>query len=90
MLTATNMVILLIISMATYSVAQAKTNFSRLIDEVEAGEVVEITRRGKPVASLLPRRKVQDLLPSLARLHKGLPDQPTNSVELIRRMREQE
>ena len=87
---AANVDILMVMPMATYSVAQAKANFSRLIDEVEAGEVVEITRRGRPVASLLPRRKVQDLLPSLARLHNNLPDQPTSSVELIRRMREQE
>jgi prevent-host-death family protein len=76
--------------MAVYSVAQAKAHFSRLIDEVEAGEVVEITRRGRAVACVLPRRTVQDLLPSLERLRAGLPNQKTPSVSAIRQMREQE
>lgn len=34
----------------TYS---AKANLSRLLDQVEAGEEVTITRRGKPVANLV-------------------------------------
>lgn len=35
----------------TYS---AKAHLSRLLDEVEAGGEVVITRRGKPVAKLVP------------------------------------
>ncbi len=35
----------------TYS---AKTHLSRLLDQVEQGEEVIITRRGKPVAKLVP------------------------------------
>lgn len=31
---------------------EAKTHFSQLLDEVEDGAVVKITRRGKPVAIL--------------------------------------
>ena len=31
---------------------EAKTHFSRLLDEVEGGAIVRITRRGKPVAIL--------------------------------------
>jgi antitoxin (DNA-binding transcriptional repressor) of toxin-antitoxin stability system len=31
---------------------EAKTHFSQLLDEVEAGAVVKISRRGKPVAIL--------------------------------------
>lgn len=34
------------------SVHEAKTHLSRLLDEVEAGGTVVITRRGKPVAKL--------------------------------------
>jgi antitoxin (DNA-binding transcriptional repressor) of toxin-antitoxin stability system len=30
----------------------AKTHFSQLLDEVEAGAIVKISRRGKPVAIL--------------------------------------
>ena len=42
------------------NVSQAKTQLSRLIARVEAGEEVVITRRGKPVARLVaykPRKK---------------------------------
>jgi prevent-host-death family protein len=37
-------------------VHEAKTHLSRLLDEVAAGQEVVITRRGKEVASLVPRR----------------------------------
>ena len=46
--------------MVVVSVSQAKTQFSRLIARVEAGEEVTITRRGAPVARLVackPRKK---------------------------------
>ncbi|MGP3726443.1 type II toxin-antitoxin system Phd/YefM family antitoxin [Cereibacter sphaeroides] len=33
---------------------EAKTHLSELISAVEAGEVVTITRRGRPVARLMP------------------------------------
>jgi prevent-host-death family protein len=33
---------------------EAKTHLSRLIEEVEAGKVVTITKAGKPVATLSP------------------------------------
>ena len=40
---------------ATVSVAEGKKGFSRLIhDTVEKGENVVITRRGKPVAVIVP------------------------------------
>ena len=39
--------------MAEMSIANAKNHLTRLIHEVERGEPVHITRRGKPVAVLL-------------------------------------
>jgi prevent-host-death family protein len=42
--------------MHTVSVAQAKAQLSALLDAVQAGEVVVITRRGRPVARLQPER----------------------------------
>ena len=36
------------------NIAQAKAHLSELIERAEAGETVEITRRGKPVAKLGP------------------------------------
>ena len=39
--------------MVVVNVSQAKTQLSRLLARVEAGEEVTITRRGKPVARLV-------------------------------------
>ena len=38
--------------MRTVSLTKAKREFSRLIEEVERGESVLITRRGRPIARL--------------------------------------
>ena len=38
------------------SIYDAKTHFSRLVERVEAGEEVVITRSGRPVARLVPLR----------------------------------
>ena len=40
--------------MRRLNVAQAKAQLSALLDAVESGEDVEITRRGVPVARLIP------------------------------------
>jgi prevent-host-death family protein len=61
--------------MVQVTVAQAKAQFSSLLDAVEAGETVVITRRGKAIAELVPRRSVRDLLPQLAALRASLPEQ---------------
>ncbi len=46
--------------MSTYSVAEAKNRLPSLIDKAIEGEEVAITRYGKPVAELRPRRQVDD------------------------------
>lgn len=40
--------------MERYDVLYTRNNLSRLISRVEAGEEIEISRRGKPVARLVP------------------------------------
>ena len=40
----------------TYSVHEAKTHFSNLLDLVESGEEIIILRHGKPVAQLVSLR----------------------------------
>ena len=47
----------------TYSVHEAKTQFSKLLDLVEAGEEVVIIRHGEPVARLVaaPKKKKRRL-----------------------------
>ena len=43
--------------MVTVNVHEAKTNLSRLLAQVEAGEEVVIARNGKPVARLVGYRR---------------------------------
>lgn len=38
-----------------YSVAEARAHLPSIIDQAEAGEAVELTRRGRPVAVVLSR-----------------------------------
>ncbi len=38
--------------MKTYSVYNAKTHFSKLLEEVQAGEEVVIAKNGKPIADI--------------------------------------
>lgn len=42
----------------TVNVHEAKTHLSRLLESVEAGEAVTIARAGKPIADLVPHRRV--------------------------------
>jgi prevent-host-death family protein len=39
---------------------EAKTHFSQLLERVERGEEIVITRRGKPVARMVPAAAKQD------------------------------
>ena len=43
----------------------AKTHLSRLIDQVNAGEEIVITRHGRPVARLVPASEVRPRKPGL-------------------------
>jgi prevent-host-death family protein len=44
--------------MKQVGIFEAKTRFSRLVDEVERGEDIVITRHGRPVARLVPAPQV--------------------------------
>lgn len=77
--------------MNTVSVAEAKAHLSELLNQVEAGEEIVITRRGQPIARLAPERKPLNALPlpSLAEFRATMPDSPISSVDLIRQMRDE-
>ena len=47
--------------MHTVNLFDAKNRLSALVDEVEAGQEVTITRRGKPVARLFPVARQREL-----------------------------
>ncbi len=45
----------------TVSSFDAKTHLSQLLQEVEKGQSITITRRGKPIARLVPAQQETDL-----------------------------
>lgn len=61
--------------MATVGAFEAKTNFSALLERAERGEHIVITRRGKPVARLMPLApsddKASQVLAKLRELRRG-------------------
>ena len=79
--------------MASYSVADAKNRLPALIDRALEGEEVVITRHGKPVAELRPRRQID---PEVARaktewlLARRGPSVGITSVELLNQMYEED
>lgn len=46
--------------MAALSIRDLNGNISKVIDRVEAGEVVDVSRNGKVVAEIRPKRPVRD------------------------------
>jgi prevent-host-death family protein len=67
--------------MRQVNVHEAKTELSRLLEAVEAGERVVIARAGSPVAVLVPyktavRRRKFGQFPDQARIHPDFDDLP--------------
>jgi prevent-host-death family protein len=56
-------------------VYDAKTHLPSLLDEVEQGETITITRHGKPVARIVPigpvRRSVAETIAAIREARKG-------------------
>lgn len=76
--------------MSTINLADAKAHLSELVDRVEAGDSIEITRRGKPVARLTtvatPRKRVDAA--QLRSLTASMPLQTQTAADLVRSMRD--
>jgi prevent-host-death family protein len=75
------------VAMSTVSVAEAKTHLSELLDRVEAGEEVVITRRGKAIARLSRVVPAREPLVSLADLRSSLPRVTKQNAEVVRELR---
>jgi prevent-host-death family protein len=75
--------------MSTVTLAEAKTHLSHLLDQVEAGEEVIITRRGQPVARVTPVEKLKQAVKSLAEFRKHMPSWRKPSAELLRELRDE-
>jgi prevent-host-death family protein len=76
--------------MVTVNLVQAKAHLSELLDKVEAGEEVTITRHGRAVACLHPvsRAKQPLRLDQLARFRARMPQLRGPSAVLLRETRD--
>ena len=79
--------------MLTVNLAHAKAHLSELLDKVENGEEVVITRHGRTVARLnsvsRPKRPLAQMLDDLAAFRASMPPQRRSSVELLREIRDE-
>ena len=78
--------------MVTVNLVQAKAHLSELLNKVEAGEEVIITRHGRAVAQLRPvsRQTKPLMLDDLAAFRATMPPLRRPSVELLREARDEE
>ncbi len=76
--------------MVTIGLADAKAHLSKLIDRVESGEDIVITRHGRPVAQLsgvIPKKK---RIRSLAKFRARMPRLNPPASQRLREMRDEE
>ncbi len=77
--------------MERINLADAKARLSEIVDRVETGESIEIVRRGKPAARLVPAEVKREWTPvdveALRKLHAQMPVQEP-AGEFVRRMRD--
>ena len=76
--------------MGNVNLADAKAHLSELVDRVQAGDTIDITRRGRPVARLTavarPRKRID--LAMLEALTAAMPPQDERASDLVRSMRD--
>ena len=80
--------------MRTVNLAEAKAGLSALLDAVEAGEEVVITRRGRSVARVIresgSHAESGARVARLGHFHAHQPGPAGSAVELLRELRDQE
>lgn len=77
--------------MVTVSLAHTKAHLSELLDQVEAGEEVVVTRHGRAVARILPalQPKRPPALDDLAAFRATMPRLRRASADLLREARDE-
>ncbi len=79
--------------MGAYSIAEAKAHLSALLEQVARGEVITLTKRGKPVARIFPAGELPVKpkldLRALKKFRSSLPKSPINSAAMVRKMRDE-
>lgn len=79
--------------MRTLSLAETKSHLSAVVDQVIAGEEIVITRRGLPVARIVPepRHPCVDAVAVVRELRAFVlaqPPQPRAAVDTVRELRD--
>jgi prevent-host-death family protein len=75
--------------MVKVTLVEAKAHLSELLDKVEGGQAIVITRHGKPVAHLSPITQPKLPVRSLAKFRAQMPRLRKSSAALIREMRDE-
>jgi prevent-host-death family protein len=73
-------------NMKTLQASEAKTHFLQILNDVERGECVIVSRRGKPVARIIPeaqidRERVERAMASIREIRKRT--KPVSLKELL-------
>ena len=75
--------------MPEVNVRDTRDQLARLLDAVEAGEEVVVTRRGTPVARLVPvDADMMTPFPDRSALRAALPPMRSPTVDVVRTLRE--
>ncbi|WP_341646340.1 type II toxin-antitoxin system Phd/YefM family antitoxin [Thauera sp. SDU_THAU2] len=79
--------------MRTLTLAETKSRFSAVIDQVIAGEEIVITRHGQAVARIIPERKREipgksPMIDELRDFLEAQPVQPRSATEVVREVRD--
>lgn len=79
--------------MRTLTLAETKAHLSAVVDQVQAGEEVVITRRGRRVARIVPERtldadEAKAVLKELRDFVRAQPEQRRAASALMREIRE--
>jgi antitoxin (DNA-binding transcriptional repressor) of toxin-antitoxin stability system len=85
-------------AMGAYSLAQAEEQLARLVDEALTGEIVTLTRDGRPAVMLTPtpperpepKPLTDEFLQGMRERARARPSLGGDSVTLVREMREEE
>lgn len=77
--------------MVTVNLAHAKAHLSALLDKVEAGEEVVVTRHGRAVARILAAARPKQPIPfeELAAFRATLQPMQRSSAEILRELRDE-
>ena len=83
----TSFLTILVSGMVTMTLVEAKAHLSELLDKVESGQDVVITRHGRPVAQMSALIRAKRPLRSLASFRAKMPRLRKPSATLLRELR---